>query len=765
MSTQPTASAPLPECPHCGDTVATVGQFCCAGCEVAWAMVHEAGLEDYYRRRESPGGRPEPLRGLWSAVEPVVRSDGLAEASLCVDGLRCASCTWVVERILERAPGVEEATVSYANGRTRVVYDPQRTSLADLAGAIAKVGYSPRPLTAPPRRDDLLSRLGLAAFCTGNLMLLSASLYVGWFDGMELRYQTLFRWGALALATPVALYSAAPFFQGALRGLRVGAIGMDVPIALAVAVLYVHGVAQTIRGAEGYLDSLGMLVTLLLVGRVLERRGRRAAAEASAAIAAALPLAARRRTPTGVEEVPLADLAAGDIVEVGAGEEVPADGRVVGGTAQLQMALLTGEAAPVAVASGAAVVAGAQVVEGSVAVRVEQVGEQTVAMRMAEAVRAATARPLPPNPADALAPWFTGVTVVIAGVAGLVWGAIDQPESGLQVAVATLVVACPCALGLSVPLSVASGLGAVARRGVVFRDGAQLLTLATVDTLAMDKTGTVTIGQPAVLGGDAEVLRLAASLERSSRHPVARALLSACRDRGLVVPVASEVHEELGVGVSGCVEGRQVSVRSGGAGAVVVEEEGEGVLGLIRLGDTPREDAAVAVGMLRAAGLHVVLLSGDHAEVTEAVGRAVGVAASHGGCTPDAKAQWLTRHPGAFVGDGLNDGPALASAAVGLSMHTGVPSSLLMADAVVTQPALRPVVAAVAGARATQEAVASNTRRALLYNALAITAAVMGWVNPLVAAVLMPLSSAWIVAGALSVPRRMARLEASWTSS
>lgn len=765
----PTAEPARAACPHCGDDVAVANTFCCGGCELAYAMVNEAGLSDYYQRRAMPGPRPEPLQGAWSAVATVSNDQGLSEASLCVDGLRCASCTWVVEKLLERTPGVQQATVSYANGRTRVVFDPERVSLPELAATIAAVGYSPRPIDAPERSDDLLTRLGIAAFCTANLMLLSASLYVGWFDGMDARYQVLFRWGTLALATPIATHAAAPFFQGALRGLRMGAIGMDVPIALAVGVLYVHGLAQTLSGAEGYLDSLGMLVTLLLVGRVLERRGRRAAAEASAAIAAALPLLARRRTATGVEDVPVGELQAGQVVEAGAGEELPADGRVVSGVADLQMALLTGESKPVTVGVGDTVVAGAVVLDGAIGVEVVHVGAETVAMRMAEAVREATARPLPPNPADALAPVFTAVTVGIALVAGLVWGWMDSPHRGLQVAVATLVVACPCALGLSVPLSVAAGLGAVARRGVVFRDGGQLLALGDVTTLAMDKTGTVTTGTPQVLSADDDVLRLAAALERSSRHPVARAVLAEARARGLVIPVPSSVREVPGEGVGGVVEGRALHLRSGGPDAVVLSadaEEGQGaVIGLIRLGDRPRADAREALALLHRAGLSVVLLSGDHADVTDAIGAAVGVDAAVGACTPEGKAAWLTERPGvAFVGDGLNDGPALGAAAIGLAMHSGVTSSLLMADGVVTQPALRPVVAAVAGARATQQAVRANLHRALLYNALAITAAVSGLVNPLVAAVLMPLSSAWIVWGAMSVPRRMARLEASWTS-
>ncbi|MCB9675297.1 MAG: cadmium-translocating P-type ATPase [Alphaproteobacteria bacterium] len=754
-------------CPHCDAPVlSATDAFCCTGCEVAWNLVHEAGLEAYYAKRAVAGVRPSGLSGAWEAVEARPQGENACEVSLVVDGLRCASCTWVVERLLERTDGVQEATVSYATGRTRVVFDPAKTTVRDLAEVISTVGYSPRPLDAPAPSDDLLGRLGVAAFCTANLMLLSASLYAGWADGMEVRFQALFQWGALALATPVALYAAAPFFQGAWRGLRVGAIGMDVPIALAVTVLYGHGVAQTLLGAEGYLDSLGMLVTLLLAGRVLERRGRRAAAEASAAIAAALPISARRRTEQGVEDVPVAVLEPGDIVEIGAGEEVPADGTVVDGRASVQMALVTGEAEPVAVEAGAALVAGASVEAGSVGLRVERVGQDTVAMRMAEAVREATSRPMPPNPADRLAPAFTVATVVVALLAGWAWTALVGVGQGIEVAVAVLVVACPCALGLSVPLAVASGLGAVARRGVVLRDGGQLLALADAKTLAMDKTGTVTGGQPVVLAASDEVLQLAAALDRSSRHPIARALLAESDRRGLPLAIPTHVEEVPGVGMRGEVLGRSLVLRSGGPGCVVLEEEGQ-PLGLIRLGDEPREDARDAVAMLSKAGLRTLLLSGDHADATARIGAVVGVDVAVGGLAPEQKAERVRalEGPVVFVGDGLNDGSALAAADIGLAMGSGVTSSLLVADGVVTQPALRPVVAAVAAAHATRAAVRSNLRRALVYNGVAVAAAVLGFVNPLVAAVLMPLSSAMVVAGALSVDRRLRAVEARWTSS
>ncbi|MEM6925708.1 MAG: cation-translocating P-type ATPase, partial [Myxococcota bacterium] len=669
---------------------------------------------------------------------------------------------------LQRTEGVERATVSYATGRARVVFDPAVVSIDTNGTRIAGLGYSPRAADHPSTADrEWTVRLGVASFCAANVMLLSATVYTGWFEGMEARYLALFRWAQLALATPVALYAASGFFTSAWRSLSRGVLHMDLPISLAVAVLYGHGVWATLNRQDGYLDTLVMLVTLLLVGRMIEARGRRSAAAAAASIAATLPTEARRLRDGQVETVPVDALAVGDRIEIGLGEEVPADGVVIDGRGLVRQALLTGESEPVARQAGERVVAGAQVVHGAISVRVEQTGDATRGQRMAREVMTSVDRGLPATPADRIAPWFTGATLGVALLTGALTTAFLGLDSALERTVAVLVVACPCALGLSWPIAVSHGLSALARRGLVLRDGESLLRLAEVDLVALDKTGTVTGGVPRVVEAEDEVLRIAAGLERASHHPIAAAIREAAIERGIRLPMADDLEETVGVGVRGQLDGVGYALRAGKPGTVELWRTNDDVqLGSIALSDTRRDDAPRVLRQIRedfGGEAPVVLLTGDHEAVARRIAEAVGGLEVHAKLTPPEKAAFVAERQAAgrtvlFVGDGLNDGPALVKADVGLAMRGGAAASVLVADGVVVDDALAPVRWAMLAGRVVRRVVRGNMTRSVVYNVTAVGFAAAGFVDPLVAAVLMPLSSLLVIAGGVSVEGRLRRL-------
>ena len=752
-------------CEHCGLGLERADErFCCRGCEAAARLIREAGLERYYVEREAYAPRPGSVdHARWSDATARRCEDGALEARLAIDDLRCASCVWVTERVLEQTPGVTSATVSYATGRATLRWHPDATDLAHLAGRIAALGYRPRPLAedATPNRD-LLTRAGVAAFLAANVMLLSVALYAGWFGGMARPYEALFQWTSLVLATPAALWCAEPFFRGAWRGLRRGVLHMDLPISIAIAVLYGHAIIVTPRGGEAYLDSLTMLIALLLFGRVLESRGRRRAAEAAMALASHLPPTARRVRDGRDEAVATEDLAPGDVVRLGAGEEVPADGIVDEGNGWIQSALLTGESAPESVGPGDSVVAGTWVSDGGMTIRVLRAGDDTMLHRMTEELRASGDRGLRHDEADRLAPWFTAGTLFAAAVTFAAWSILDGGHAALEATVAVLVVACPCALALSRPLAAAAGLGAAARRGALFRSGDALLDLASVDLAALDKTGTLTAGALTVTDAPTEALRVAAALERYSIHPIARAIVDEAERRDIPVPSASNVREIPGVGVDGDVDGARWSLRSSGPGQVALLSID--ATWTLTLGDRPREDAVRATRRLVDAGVTVALLSGDREEPTATLASELGVGDYAGQMDPEMKAAWVRDNQAAgrtvlFVGDGLNDGPALAAADVGISMGSGAPSSLLTADGILASGRLSALRASILVARLARRAVRVARLRSVIYNVTAVGAAALGFVNPLVAAVLMPLSSGMVMWTAAGIERRMRRGE------
>jgi cation transport ATPase len=380
---------------------------------------------------------------------------------------------------------------------------------------------------------------------------------------------------------------------------------------------------------------------------------------------------------------------------------------------------------------------------------------------MAEQLRLSADRGVKPAFTDRIAPWFTAATLVAATGTFLGWLAAEGLEKAILTSVAVLVVACPCALALARPLAAAAGLGASARRGLLFRSGDGLLALETVDLVALDKTGTVTAGELEVVEGSDEALRIASGLERFSAHPIARAVTRAAVARGISLPVAEAVREEAGFGIRGRVDGRSWEIRSGGPGRVVLRGEG-GEMWTLTLGDRVRADSREVVEALRAAGREVRLLTGDAEAVARRMGDEAGIADVLARLSPADKAEWIRarRDEGRrvlFAGDGLNDGPGLAQAEVGIAMGTGAASSILVADGVISLPSLRPLLAGFRAAAAARRSIRQNQIRSIVYNLGAVAAAAAGWVNPLVAALLMPLSNGMVIWGASRVDRAVRR--------
>ncbi len=672
-------------CFHCGLPIApgalrtaavdgVARAFCCPGCEAVACAIAGQGLGDYYRFREFMPERPVAGEETEFLVydEPAAQAGFVTagpgderEAALLLEGIRCAACIWLSEQALARLPGVISAQVNYATRRARVRWRAGEIPLSRILAAIAAVGYRAFPFE--PGRADAMHRreqraafwrLFVAGFGMMQVMMYAVPVYLAEAGTMPVDIEQLMRWASLVLTLPVVLYSSAPFFEGARRDLRAGRLGMDVPVALGVAVAFAASIWATVTGTgEVYYDSVTMFVFLLLGGRYLELRARQRAGAALDHLMRLAPEVCNRLVDLDaltVERVAVATLVAGDRVLVKPGETVPADGVIESGNGALNESLLTGESLPVRRGRGDDVVGGAINVGDPLVVRVTRVGGDTVLSGIVRLVERATLeKQRIVEVADRYAHWFVLAVLATAALAAAGWAAYE-PGRALWIAVSVLVVTCPCALSLATPVALTAATGELARRGFVVTRGHAIETLARATDFVFDKTGTLTEGELHVgaieLGGaldDDECLAIAAALERGSEHPVARAILSRAGASVRLLAVADVVATP-GAGVEALVQGARYrigtpafcGVEEDGSSEVVLAASG-GWLARFTLQDRVRDDAAALIGSLTAAGRRVHLLSGDAAGAVDAVADGLGMDRRRARASPEAKQAYL----------------------------------------------------------------------------------------------------------------------------
>jgi Cu2+-exporting ATPase len=707
---------------------------------------------------------------------------GLATVELYLEGVHCAACVWLVEKLTVVVDGVAEVRLDLGRSLATVTWNPETTPLSEVARFLDSIGYPPHPFRGVEARDmarreerALLIRIAVAGAIAGNVMLIAFALYGGYFHGISDEFRTFFRWVSLALAVPSVTWCATVFYRGAWGALKTRSLHMDLPIAIGILAGFIQGAINTIRGAgEIYFDSVTALIFFLLVGRFLQRRQQIKAASSTELLFSLAPSTARLVDSEGVREVPLEALGPGATVEVRAGDSIPADGVVVEGSSTLDRSLLTGESLPEPVTAGDPVHAGTVNLGSRLLVEVRATGEDTRVGRLMRLVEEGAIRRAPVVLlADRISGWFVAIVLALAAITVGVWLKLD-PERAVEHAVALLIVSCPCALGLATPLAVSAAIGRAARRKILIKGGDALENLARPGHMMLDKTGTLTEGRLAVVRwwGDPEIKAAVAAIERHSAHPVARALSRVAPEEGQ--PEVREVQEVSGAGISGVCDGRELLVASTahlaeklgglpdeadiaaaafasqGLSPVAVAVDGE-VVAVAGIGDPLRSDSARSVAAINDRGWRVGILSGDHPAVVRAIARQVGIEplAARGGASPEEKLDTVRRtardETVAMVGDGVNDAAALAAATVGIGVHGGAEAALAAADVYLARPGLEPVVELLRGARRTLGVIRRNLAFSLAYNVVAVSFAITGHMSPLLAAILMPLSSMTVV--------------------
>ncbi|GAB3550759.1 heavy metal translocating P-type ATPase [Noviherbaspirillum agri] len=789
--------------------------MCCPGCEAVAQAIVDNGLSDYYLTRNafSPtaDGKslvPDELK-LYDAPEVLERFVGpgddneeFCEAVFSVDGIRCAACVWLIERRLAGVKGVQTLNLNVATERLQVRWQKDSCKPSDILKAVREVGYVAYPFDAVRHGEQLqrasktlFRQLFIAGLSMMQVMMYAVPVYLATDGTMDADMENLMRWASLFLTIPAVFYSALPFFKGAWANLKSRALGMDVPVALGIAAAFAGSVVATVKGeGDVYFDSATMFIFLLLCSRYLELVARRKAASALERLQHALPTSAARmpyfpedRTP---EVVPAGQLCEGDMVLVKPGEVIAADCIIVEGSTAIDLSLLTGESRPQPKGLGDALPGGAVNAVQPIVVKVTKLARDSALSTLVKLIeRAGQAKPQLSLWADKVAAWFVAVLLLFAVVIFFAWQWVD-PSRAWPIAIAVLVVSCPCALSLATPSALAAATDRLVRQGVLVVQSHVLETLHRTTHVIFDKTGTLTLGRPAlrqisVLGAqsDAWCLATAAALEASSAHPLAAAIMDAVQrlPEGMRRPIAADVESAAGQGLSGVVDGLRYRFGSAafvqevtGSSAPVTEESGltsvylgaeSGWLARFDLADAIRPDARQVVQHFQARGKQVILLSGDQQGVTQRVADELGIDAAYGERLPDQKLEFVQKLQAAgavvaMVGDGINDAAVLRAADVSFAMGSGAALAQTHADTVLLSGRLSSVAETDQTAAKTMAIVRQNLAWATVYNITAIPAAALGLLNPWLSGIGMSLSSAIVVINALRL-RRISRTNAA----
>ena len=679
-----------------------------------------------------------------------------------VPGMRCAGCIAKIERELPKLDGVAAARVNFSSKRVAVEHAPSLDE-ADLVDALLELGFEAQPIDDNPmgleaeERKQLMRALGVSGFGMMNIMLLSVSIW----SGAEGATRELFHWLSAIIAMPVIAYAGSPFFSSAWMALKYRRTNMDVPISIGVILATALSLYETITGGEhAYFESAVMLLFFLLAGRALDAEMRTRTRAGIGALLGRMGKSASVIAPDGsTKRVAASDLKPDMIVLVAAGEALAADGVVEDGASAIDNSMLTGESKPEPITRGAEIHAGAINLSAPIRMRLTRTAQDTAIAEIARLMdEAGQSRSHYVRIADRASRAYAPVVHTLAALAFIGWMLVGAGwHQSLVIAIAVLIITCPCAMGLAVPTAQVVASGALLKRGLLVKDGSALERLAEVDVALFDKTGTLTLGQPRadISALDDDARSIALGLAQSSRHPLSKGLAQSLREDGVEPAILDQVTEVSGQGLTGQWNGLDVALErpeietSELATRLRIGESAQ----IITFADPAREDAGATLMTLSDLGIRSSIISGDRREAVEAMAEQLDIP-STANASPQDKLLALEalRDAGSkplMIGDGLNDGPALAAAHASIAPGTASDASQQAADSVFIGDRLMPVALAIRVARSTMKIVRQNFTLAIGYNALAVPLALFGYVTPLIAAIAMSLSSLIVVANSL----------------
>jgi Cu2+-exporting ATPase len=772
--------------------------MCCPGCKTVAETILLGGLSDYYKYRTEPASQAssedinhadyslyddETFQQQWVHHD----DNGQAECQLIIGDIHCAACVWLLEQRLQQLDGLSSIQISLSDHSALIRWQVGTLKLSELFHAIDQIGYSAYPFNADNRQQleekenrQSLRRLGVAGIAMMQAGMFSIALYAGDFQGIATEHQQLLRWFSLLIVSVVMLYCAQPFFIGAVRALRQHSLNMDVPISLALLGAYAASAVNTYTGTgEVYFDSITMFSFFLLVARHLERRARHS--QRILSHQAILPSTCKRLASNhSIEQVPLSNLQTGDNILLRPGETICADGIILSGKAAIDESSFTGEFMPIERSKGDPVMAGTINTDGSLTIEVTATGQKTSFSAIEKLLaRAQSEKPKAALMADLIARYFTAVVLIATAIAGSYW-ALHAPEHAFEICLAMLVVSCPCALSLATPSALTISTLQLRQAGLLITKSHVLEQADTIDTVCLDKTGTLTEGKLAIenaacfadLSAD-KCLQIAAALEAHSEHPIAKAFKHPQQQS-----IAEQAEIISGKGVEGCVDQQQYRIGSLNYCHEWIDtppphqptQQNQCVylvnqhtwLAVFTLNDQLREDAFEVIQSLNSKGLKTILLTGDSSDNAVQLARDLGINECKNACSPEDKLNTietlrLQGHKVMMIGDGINDIPVLAAADISIAMNSASDTAKIQADAAMLTDKLSVLPLLLEQARATRRNIKQNLGWALCYNACALPLAAIGWVPPYLAAIGMSFSSLLVILNARRLRRPIQR--------
>lgn len=776
--------------------------FCCEGCRSVYELINSEGLGRFYRERkweqDTIGGKE-----LFKKVDArlfndliITNPDGTLSLDLFVDNIRCASCVWLIEKILSRTKGIVSIKINYATHRAHIKWRPQELSLEELLNKISSLGYTPKPFSESEQlkqqrahAKDLLIRFGTAGFLSSQLMVYTIALYAGYFQDIDRETKVVLEVIALVLTTPVVFYCGLPFIRNTLIGLRSLHLTMDTLIAVGSVSAYVFSIYQLIIGGKVYFDTAAMIVTLILLGRYIEANAKINASQTLQRLTELFPEEARliKEGPDNYEMVPISLLKVGDRIRILPGERIPIDSTVIEGETETDESFITGESQPIHKTPGSTVVGGSINLNGSIIAEVAKPLKETVLSGIIEAVKEAQSRlPRIQTVADRVVAVFVPVIFVLASITVVFHIHKGVPlQEAIMTGISVIVIACPCSLGLATPLAVLLSTLMATSKGLLIKGGDIIEKTQAIDTVVFDKTGTLTEGRPhlkeTILSGDTdlqEVLAIAGSLEKHSEHSLAKAIVDA--SRGLTYHEVSSVKVIPGKGIRGLVDKKVVCIGN----AKFIKEEGMSikddlkeklqscsksdtivfigwdslVKAVFLITDRIREDAGSTVEALNKLGLSLYMLTGDNQITAKTIADQVGIKNVIAEATPLDKHNFIKELQSKgkkvlMIGDGINDALSLTEAYVGVSMVKGTEIAIESAEVVLVREHLRLIVTLIELSKRTYRIIKENVFMSFLYNVTAIPIAMAGLLHPIIAAAAMAASSLCVVGNSLRIRR------------